>query len=49
VITSMPHCLAVLRDMLLSLGLTQIFFEPLNQHYSTELSRRRFQAHPGIT
>jgi len=29
--------------MLLSLGLTQIFFEPLKQHYSTVLSRRRFR------
>jgi hypothetical protein len=43
VITSMPHFLAVRRDMFLSLGLAQIFFQPLKQHYSTVLSRRRFK------
>jgi hypothetical protein len=46
VITSMPHFLAVHRDMFLSLGLAQIFFQPLKQHYSTVLSRRRFKLHP---
>ena len=43
VITWMPHFRAVHRDMFLSLGLAQTFCQPLNQHYSTVLSRPLFK------
>jgi hypothetical protein len=48
VITSMPHFRAVHRDMCLSLGLAQTFFQPLSQYYSTALSRRRFKHTLGL-